>query len=307
MKSNKLKNLFASLKGKKLLVIKVSGNYGDELLQLGAYSILNELSIDYTVISVRAFLSLESCNTEAIYIHGGGAFNDIWITGIQECFEKAIRFPVSNLILGPQAFTQGITGFKDRLDSAVKHKKAKHIDVFARDMVSFQLFSQISPAAISLCHDHDTALNLSISELLPSLDNQCKGSLFAIRNDKEGIPLLPGSSFCFWFDPIKICKSFEEWIGLHSRFSTIITNRLHSAVLGSILGKKVLLLPNSYHKNKAMWDYSLKDKNVEFIDPADSPELFDNVSASRIKKRVFSSCKYGRFLFRVSQIGKTHG
>jgi len=61
--------------------------------------------------------------------------------------------------------------------------------------------------------------------------------------------------------------SFKYRLGFHmANASTIITNRLHSAIIGAILGKNVELFRNSYHKNRSVWEYSLQSKGVKWIE-----------------------------------------
>jgi exopolysaccharide biosynthesis predicted pyruvyltransferase EpsI len=45
-----------------------------------------------------------------------------------------------------------------------------------------------------------------------------------------------------------------------NNFDTIKTNRLHIAIAGALLGKDVEFHPNSYFKNKAVWEFSLRNK-----------------------------------------------
>ena len=42
-----------------------------------------------------------------------------------------------------------------------------------------------------------------------------------------------------------------------SEYDTINTNRLHVAIVSSLLGKNVNFYKNSYYKNKAIYEYSL--------------------------------------------------
>jgi exopolysaccharide biosynthesis predicted pyruvyltransferase EpsI len=53
---------------------------------------------------------------------------------------------------------------------------------------------------------------------------------------------------------------------LISYFDEVHTNRLHISIAAAILGKKVKIYPNSYHKCMAVYEYSLKGKfpNVEW-------------------------------------------
>jgi SAM-dependent methyltransferase len=52
--------------------------------------------------------------------------------------------------------------------------------------------------------------------------------------------------------------SAEYLLRAVDQFETIRTDRLHVAVAGVLLGKKVEIYPNSYFKNRAMYDFSFK-------------------------------------------------
>ena len=67
-------------------------------------------------------------------------------------------------------------------------------------------------------------------------------------------------------DPVFFCKDFTHWVRLHMGAKSIITNRTHSSILGTILGKETTLFPSSYHKNLSVWEYSLKKRNVQWAD-----------------------------------------
>jgi exopolysaccharide biosynthesis predicted pyruvyltransferase EpsI len=49
------------------------------------------------------------------------------------------------------------------------------------------------------------------------------------------------------------------YLRLASRYEVIMTDRLHFAVAGILLDRKVVLLPNSYHKNASMYETWLSD------------------------------------------------
>lgn len=43
-------------------------------------------------------------------------------------------------------------------------------------------------------------------------------------------------------------------------FDEVRTNRLHLAIGAAVLGKRVTLYPGSYFKNRAVWEFSLRDR-----------------------------------------------
>ena len=59
----------------------------------------------------------------------------------------------------------------------------------------------------------------------------------------------------------------EELIGALQKYEQVNTDRLHIAIAATLLGKKVKLFPNSYYKNRAVFEYSLKRfSNVSFVE-----------------------------------------
>ena len=57
--------------------------------------------------------------------------------------------------------------------------------------------------------------------------------------------------------PQAAAATSHEIFRLISEVDEIHTDRLHMAISGALLGKRVLLYPNSYYKNKAIYEYSL--------------------------------------------------
>lgn len=93
-----------------------------------------------------------------------------------------------------------------------------------------------------------------------------KGILNAFRSDCE-------SKFKFVPEPNSdisyngyATKPLNEFLNTISQFEQINTDRLHVAITAVLLGKKVNLYPNSYFKNKAVFEYSLsRFPNINFI------------------------------------------
>jgi len=65
---------------------------------------------------------------------------------------------------------------------------------------------------------------------------------------------------------IDACQTGHNWAQLHVYALEILTNRSHSAMLGAILGKKTKMFRGKYHKNRSIWEYSLKQRGVEWVE-----------------------------------------
>ena len=64
---------------------------------------------------------------------------------------------------------------------------------------------------------------------------------------------------------VSVSVGFDEFCHLISKSALIITDRLHVAILGSMLDKQVRLIQGRYHKAKGVYDYSLSTRqNVKF-------------------------------------------
>ena len=53
-------------------------------------------------------------------------------------------------------------------------------------------------------------------------------------------------------------KPLKDFLGKIQKYEEIRTDRLHVAIASAMLGKRVLFYSNSYYKNKAVYEYSLK-------------------------------------------------
>ena len=49
----------------------------------------------------------------------------------------------------------------------------------------------------------------------------------------------------------------RDFLAIADRYDEIRTNRLHVAIAGALLGKRVFMHDNSYGKNRAVWEHSL--------------------------------------------------
>ena len=108
----------------------------------------------------------------------------------------------------------------------------------------------------------------------------------------EGIPL----------DPALYATSFEHWLRLHAGARQIISSRTHSAIAGSILGKPTIMLPGSYHKNRSIWEYVLKDRGVvwgETLEPPSFPRRAKSLIRNTVLRLSRCSYKLNRFTLRA--------
>jgi exopolysaccharide biosynthesis predicted pyruvyltransferase EpsI len=76
-------------------------------------------------------------------------------------------------------------------------------------------------------------------------------------------------------DPVRMCQTPQQYLSLASRYSRIITDRLHFAVCGVLLDRETTLLPNSYHKNRSMHETWLADLGCRFAETVSQALAYD--------------------------------
>jgi len=118
--------------------------------------------------------------------------------------------------------------------------------------------------------DHDMALHLRLNDpyfrkLTKNMNVKKDFSLLALRSDSESSKHLPNDIRKKDFDIVVDPCRRKNWAQLHMHASVIVTDRSHSAIMGAILGKDTSLFAGAYHKNRSIYDYSLKDLGVKWI------------------------------------------
>jgi exopolysaccharide biosynthesis predicted pyruvyltransferase EpsI len=272
----KLKDVFNENRGRRFIFVRPGGNFGDQLIYAGAEKLANDLKLQYRTCFLGYNVDVsEEFNTRAlmnevrsgidpsdiIYMHGGGAFNSMWTSGNKLLKILYSTFP-NMIIVGPSSCTIETKYLRHFLSND------KRIIFFARELITYEFMKKSLP---NVYIDDDTALHLTKD--CTEFKSFCMGvplkknhKLLVIRQDKERA-LLPKTirkeDFDFVCDPKSLKK--DEWLKLHLWASEITSNRLHSAIFGTIAEKDVGLFSNSYHKNRSVWEYSLQKLGVKWI------------------------------------------
>jgi len=268
-----LKDVFTQFKDRQFIFVEPGGNFGDDLIYVGAKKLANELDIKYNSfffdgeISPKSFwnavnLEVYLAQSDIIYVHGGGGFNSIYGWAPQLLRILRSMFPKNLIIVGPTSTT-----LEPRYLSHILPKD-KNIIFFAREMVTYNFIKRFYPKVYV---DHDATFQLTencdeFKSFCMGLTKKSEHSLLVLRQDAEEVPLpkvIKKENYDVVCDPATYEK--EEWLKLHLWSSTITSNRLHSAIFGTIAGKEVKLFANSYHKNRAVWEFSLHKLGVEWI------------------------------------------
>lgn len=257
-------------------------------------SILSHLPDPLQKVAQKDFFSLSKmmmtkkvsaiANYEVVLLRGGGYLNDIWRD--YDTFENIASQGLGVIIVGPQSFFFDTNAFKTQVKCV-----NREVYLFCRERYSYDLLNSCDfPSNIHVCISDDTALYLSREDFLAkgiqsvqesSFDLVCTRTdiesminwdreIFNIRkqaelkNDGEvASRVLAGD--------LENVADFQVFVALVANARRVFTDRLHVAILSAILGKDTFLYPNSYHKNRGVYEFSLrKFPNVRFVDTVHS-------------------------------------
>lgn len=258
------------------------GNGGDALIAAGAFITLRETNPSYKVITKQTELS-ELENKIIIYAGGGNL-----IPEYNNCarFIKKVKDVCKHLIILPHT----VNGHFDLIRSL-----KERITIFCREEISYNnLMSQDLQAQVFL--DHDLALILDPERFFKIKSGSLPNTLFYMNKVRKVYKLRSGKTLNAFrtdveksdlklpFDNIDVSTKInhnylmypEEVVNrtvadifkFLNKYEVINTNRLHIAIAGVLIGKTVNMYGNSYYKNRAIFEYSLKEKfdNINFIE-----------------------------------------
>lgn len=308
--SRSLEQTFKENLGSHWYFVRPGGNWGDCLIYEGAERLADRLGLKWELVSYQELANLKLTTSDCIYLHGGGAFNS-W------CSEKpfialtnAVGQPAKVVIQGPVTFEDDSEGLSKRIMPILSNITCQRLVFFLRESCSYRLAKNIieQNEKVAIAQDHDTAFHLTKADLLDlaQLPTMPKGryELTVDRQDVEA-PSQIGSKMGVsrvYMDPAIEASSFAQWVKIHLYASAINTNRLHSAVVGAIAGKAVVVGPCSYHKNRSMWEYSLADKGVVWSETGfdETPSINEWVPLA-----IRKSYKFRKFYRAVSRVPVT--
>lgn len=282
----KLKEIFQKYDEYSFKFIQPGGNAGDYLIYAGAKKLANEVGIPYETmffpaLRYRIFYRAKFGTDDIIYLHGGGGYSS-WYSWAAKLLRMIVtRHPKNLVIVGPST-----TSLELEYLEKVLPRDNGNIIFFAREMTTYNFIKNNFYS--KTYHDHDTALLLSqedqfFKKFTGNISIENKYSLLVVRRDLESVPLPKKlrdriNDYDLIYHPYSFSNiriignlyahlrtSWCKWARIHLKASKITTNHLHSAILGVLAGKDVKLFQNSYHKNRSVWEYSLKDRGVEWV------------------------------------------
>lgn len=239
--------------GKKFIFVVNQGNWGDALIRYGALRFLRFHNFEFAAIGYKDAMKISAGRLKRwtgqekppMVFNGGGVFTGFYKGGKQ--FGK-LRSRFGQTLIMPNTLKMPIADMglqdgdvlfrRDHFESAETGPETP----FCHDMAFFiGPLSSTKGAGTGNFFRQDVEAPTDFKFPKNNRDLSAEGT--------QSSPVMP---------------FFEEL----AQYTTINTNRLHVAIGGALLGRKVNLHPNSYFKNKAIFKSSLEPHypNIKFIE-----------------------------------------
>jgi exopolysaccharide biosynthesis predicted pyruvyltransferase EpsI len=246
---------FEPLRGKRIAYVSLPGNWGDRLIDQGAFEMFDHFGV--TVADVGPFYhhnqvappEAEVCQhphihgmrpklegIDCIVLAGGGSMGTCYLeSGAIRTHLRSFGVPI---VVMPSTFTN----------------PDPHVDHYAQAYVRENGSLIHHPKGV-LVPD----LALAVTHSLAGPPSR-PGGLF-LRQDGEALyGHLPSAA-----NP-HARISLAEYLAMAERQNYIITDCLHFAIAGLYFQRDVTLLPGAIHKNRSMWETWLRDLGVKWKD-----------------------------------------
>ena len=266
-----LRNLLSSLRERRFLLVRPGGNWGDDLIYLGAEYLASKLGLTWRTLECDHFMSEPAGQAgDVIYIHGGGGFTRSASGNSTRCVRKACQTPGAVVICGP--CTVPDEHVLRSLAPEIRDARADRVVFFSRERRTAQIAFDELPSSVEQFLNEDTAFYLNRDVLLSRVGRiRQRSNLIVVREDPESVKgSRSAGAFQSVIDPARFAQTFDHWIRIHAASKTILTNRTHSAICGAILGSPTTMFDGAYHKNRSIWEFSLEPRGVRWLSDSDS-------------------------------------
>jgi len=236
------------------LMSNMPGNIGDHLIYLGSERLLSGGGVDYDYISVSSLRKLpmrEPVGT--LVVPGSGAWTKSWHEWLPSLVKGAAS-QFQRIVILPSTYDSSVPEVADALS-------IENIFAFAREQESYLGIKHFGRASIAM----DPAFYAFEFErsILPELRGDDIGNfVLSLRTDKDSIfpraQLSPNPELNK--DLSVSSSSLEEFIDAIRDVDSVVTDRLHVAVAGLMLGKYVFFCDPTDNKISRYQRYNLRDQ-----------------------------------------------
>ena len=242
-----------------IIYIPNPGNAGDSLIAFGTIQLFNELGLRWVFGSATGIY-----HDKVLFYAGGG--NLVGLYDDCKIFLQNNKDNNNRIVVLPHTIKSEDVLIKS-LDS--------NVILFCRERTSFQYVHRLARHKQNVYLSKDMAFYIQNIDKYKIKQNNTQKVCHAFRMDCEQTNIsIPDDNIDLShhlnmpnntqtnIEPVSM-RIFEYL----SKFDVVRTNRLHICIAGHLLGKTVHFYPNSYYKNKAVYDYSLRDDANVLMSP----------------------------------------
>ena len=213
---------------------------------------------------------------EVVLLRGGAYLNDIWGDyWIIDAITSAVSHSRTRMIMiAPHSFCFCKTDFREVIADI-----EQELHIFCRERTSYDLMcSTHFPANVHVHLSQDAALYLTDGDFEVKKSGREEYVLVAPRLDRESIVRWNlRRAQKLWKETRILVRDMSlcdltSFVNIVGNASEVHTDRLHVGILSAILGKQTYLYPNCYHKNKGVYEFSLRQfPKMKFVESREFP------------------------------------
>lgn len=243
----------------RIVYVANPGNLGDALIGHATFRFLNQYGLRY-----HSMRPTEDVEGACVLVGGGGNLIEGRYTDLSAFLQRCGA--MNRIILLPHSIVGNADLFRSIVDRA---------HIFAREAMTYRFLTDIGVPHERVFLADDMAFSLT-DELHGAKPTSKRGVLLCLREDVESARPFncPKSNFDVskliihhWDDPVVAHHASQILLKIVGDYEIVVTDRLHVAIAGALLGCQVKLLPNNYYKNRGVFELSMRGfPNVSFID-----------------------------------------
>lgn len=278
------------------------GNAGDSVIESATFSMFDKLNLSYQITTVND----PRLENSIVVLGGGGAIvseNAFYTQVLRECAAKASKVvilphTVKDIDATIKEFATKLV-FLCREEVSYNYVQSKQVRVYLVDDIAFSLDLSLFLAPLGIGYFIKLLLNYAqqlislkknksrlkmiakafnhrriINRVIATRERSSVLMAFRIDDEKTDIAIPEGNFDISALYQLELGNPLMSQCATHmmlktlSAFDEVHTNRLHVAIVATLLGKKVKFFNNSYFKCKAVYQQSIENKfsNVDFID-----------------------------------------
>lgn len=243
----------------KCIFAPIGGWAGDSFITMSAHQIFKDVGLNYKIYND----SNNEFNKDSIlFVCGSGNMVNYYESVNLSLLRWKNKIPFKKMVILPSTINSHFD---------VLNKLPDNTDIFLREKTSYHLVKRNVPNKNILLSD-DIAFFFNIDKW--EKNKPIMNNLVSLRRDCEKIdipnyllpPIYKNNDIAERF--LGKCKNVKEtndacndFLDTISKYKTVYTNRLHTAIAAAKMKRKVYFFPNSYYKNISVYQNSLYKYN----------------------------------------------